>query len=84
MVLLSVPILMSITSPRPKCSSMPVPVLPSTPTEWASSIISQALYFLHNSTIFGRSMMSPSIEKTESAMTSLAAPSGMFLSMVSR
>ena len=43
MVLLNVPILMSITSPRPKYSSIPVPFSPSTPTEWASSTYVYAL-----------------------------------------
>ncbi len=43
-LLLNVPIQTS-TSPRatPKCSAMPRPVAPSTPIEWASSIISSVL-----------------------------------------
>ena len=58
---------------------MPRPVLPSTPTEWASSIISQAPYFLQSSTTLGRSITSPSMLKTASAITSIARPDGNVL-----
>ena len=71
MALLNVPILMSTVSVgKPKCSSMPCPVAPSTPIECASSTISIASYFRHSRLTSGRSMMSPSMLNTASTMTS--------------
>ena len=69
--MLQVPITMSTSSCRPKCSVVPLPPLPKTPIEWASSTIILAPYFLPNFTISGNSAMSPSVLNTPSTTINL-------------
>ncbi len=69
--MLQVPIVMSTSSCRPKCSAVPLPPLPRTPMEWASSTIILAPYFLPSLTIPGRLAMSPSVLNTPSTTMNL-------------
>src|SRR3989304_81749 len=69
-------ILMGMDSCSPKCDSIPRPSAPSTPNECDSSTMSQAWCLRHTSTTAGKSIRSPSMEKTASTTTSLPARSG--------
>ncbi len=83
-VLENVPITISTSLSSPNSDAVPLPPLPITPVECASSISILALYFLHSSTSFGSSTISPVVEKTPSDATSLAASIGILLSTLSR
>ena len=63
-----VPTIKSISSIKPVSSATPSPFSPKTPNACASSIIKPQLYFFLSSTIFSKSAISPSIEKTLSVI----------------
>ena len=57
-----VPMMRSVSLVRPKWLAVPEPFSPMTPRPWASSTITEALYFLARRTRSGSGAMSPSIE----------------------
>ena len=67
----SVPVKISTSPSRPKCSAVPLPFLPTKPVAWQSSIIIKASYFFANETILSSFAYEPSIEKTPSLTITL-------------
>jgi glycine C-acetyltransferase len=75
---------MSTCPISPRCSSVPAPCSPSTPTPWASSSITKASRARHSTSNCSSAITQPSLERTPSTVTKTWAPGRVRLTSASR